>query len=390
MRASRTFRARTSLLPLVAAALIAAACSGPHLSLPEGVGDTVAEPTGSEPAATTTTAPISPDEATAGIAIVPAGGADLAETPGGPAFMRIHDGIALGFQQRDGEWLEVMTTCNETAWVRQDEVEVVPRAKRAVPGPGFDLGAAVVVLDPGHGDRDWGGVGPTGLTEKEVNLDIADRIRQLMEQPHTVDWTTGAISAGGDVPAFGRVWLTRDLTGPNGGDFELGLGFRAELANAAGADVLVSIHNNTVPNIHTDIPGTEVYYAMSVPGADRLAGLIYQELMVSFAPFDANWSGGDIQGARARMDPDTGGDYYGIFARAQMAAAIVEGAYISEPEEEALLRTDDFRQAYAEGVYRGVVRFLTTDDPGSGIHEPELFTADAGTVSGSGCVVPAQ
>ena len=153
---------------------------------------------------------------------------------------------------------------------------------------------------------------------------------------------------------------------------------------------MVSIHNNTVPSTHTDIPGTEVYYAMSVPGADRLAGILYEELLLSLSSFDADWAGGDIQGARAREDPDTGGDYYGIFARAQMPAAIVEGAYISEPEEEALLRTDAFRQAYAEGVYRGVVRFLTTDDPGSSIHEPELFTADAGTVSGSGCVVPSQ
>jgi len=129
---------------------------------------------------------------------------------------------------------------------------------------------------------------------------------------------------------------------------------------------------------------------MSVPGADRLAGLIYEEMLVSLAPFDADWSGGEIQGARSRVDPGTGTDYYGVLARAQMAAAIVEGVYISEPEEEALLKTDAFRQAYAEGVYRGVVRFLTTNDPGSSIHEPELFYADAGTVSGTGCVVPAQ
>jgi N-acetylmuramoyl-L-alanine amidase len=375
---------------VLAVLALTAACSGPNLVPPDTSNDTDADPTGSDAVTTTTTSAVSPEEATAGIVIVPSGGVELSEAAGGPSFVRIHDGITLGFQHRDGEWLEVMTTCNDDAWVRQSDVEVVPQAKRATPGPGFDLSAAVIVVDPGHGDRDWGGVGPTGLGEKEVNLDIAVRVRALMEEPHTVDWATGAISSGNDIPAFGAVWLTRDPAGPNGGDYEAGLGYRAELANAAGADVMVSIHNNTVPNTHTDIPGTEVYYAMSVPGADRLAGILYEELLVSFAAFDVDWSGGDIQGARAREDPDTGGDYYGIFRRAQMPAAIVEGAYISEPEEEALLRTDAFRQAYAEGVYRGVVRFLTTDDPGSSIHEPELFTADAGTVSGSGCVVPSQ
>jgi hypothetical protein len=69
---------------------------------------------------------------------------------------------------------------------------------------------------------------------------------------------------------------------------------------------------------------------------------------------------------------------------------IVEGVYISEPEEEALLATAEFRQAYAEAVYRGIVRFLTTNESGAGVNEPEMFHADAGTVSGNGCELPAQ
>ena len=44
---------------------------------------------------------------------------------------------------------------------------------------------------------------------------------------------------------------------------------------------------------------------------------------------------------------------------------IVEGVYISEPDEEELLASGEFRQAYAEAVYRGVVRFLTTADTGA-------------------------
>ena len=95
-------------------------------------------------------------------------------------------------------------------------------------------------------------------------------------------------------------------------------------------------------------------------------------------------------GARARIDPETGDDYYGLLRRATMPAVIVEGVYISEPDEEALLATDEFRTSYAEAVYRGVVRFLTTDEAGAGVNDPEYFPDDAGTVSGNGCDIAAQ
>lgn len=375
---------------LVLLALMAGGCATTEPSLGGGAvlgaGDTTTTTTSTLAAVTTTLPPVTSQ----GIAVVPPGGAPLAETAAGAPFMQIAEGVVLGFTSRQGEWLEVVTTCNEPAWVRETDVEVTPQAQRGVPGPGFDLSRAVVVLDPGHGDRDWGGVGPSGLAEKHVNLDIAERVSELMAAGRTVDWTTGAITPGGDLPPFQDVWLTRDRSGPNEGDYELGLAFRAVLANAAGADVLVSIHNNTVPRIDVDIPGTEVFYAVSVADSDRLASLIYEELLRGFSSFQADWQGGELLGARARVDPDTSDDYYGLLRRAEMPAAIVEGVYIDQPDEEALLETEVFRQAYAEGVYRGIVRFLTTNETGGVIREPEPFPDDAGTVNLSKCVVPAQ
>jgi N-acetylmuramoyl-L-alanine amidase len=342
-------------------------------------------------AGTTTTTTLASGPATAGVVRIPAGGAPLANAPGDTPFVQVHEGIVMGFTGRQGGWLEVVTTCNDVAWVDEADVDVTPQATASgTPGAGFDVSTAVVVLDPGHGDRDWGGVGPTGLAEKRVNLDIAERVRELMRSARAVDWDTGAITAGSAVPAFGQVWLTRDRSGPNDGDFELGLAFRAELANAAGADVLVSIHNNTVPRIDTDIPGTEVFYSISKDESARLASLIYEELLRSFAGYDADWTGGELLGARARVDPDTNDDYYGLLRRADMPAVIVEGVYIDQPDQEALLETEEFRQSYAEGVYRGIVRFLTTSEVGAGIREPELFPDDAGTVNSSACVIPPQ
>jgi len=344
---------------------------------------------------TTTLAPVAAEPEVfvgpaAGLALVPDGGVQLWGGRDRDPQLVLHEGVILPFLHRSGEWLLVTTMCNESAWVHAKDVEIVAQAEAGIGGPGFDLSKATIVLDPGHGDRDWGGVGPSGLSEKEVNLDIANRVRLLMESGNDIDWATGAITPGAGAPALGNIFLTRDLDGPNSGDYELGLRYRMSVGTAAGADAFVSIHNNTVPRIDTDIPGTEVYYSTGVDGSDRLAGIIYEEMLRSFSEFAADWSGGELQGARARIDPETGDDYYGLLRRATMPAVIVEGVYISEPEEEALLATPEFRQAYAEAVYRGVVRFLTTDDSGSGINRPEIFPDDAGTVSGNGCTLPEQ
>ncbi len=336
-------------------------------------------------------APVAKSEtATSGVAITPEGGTELWSGPEQDPYFRIHEGMALGFTHRQDDWLFVTTNCNDTAWVRADDVTIVAPGKQQALGNGFDVSEAVVVLDAGHGDRDWGGVGPSGLSEKSVNLDIANRVSILMKSGHDVDWATGAVTAGSTVSAFRDVVVTRSVDGPNDGDFEANLTYRASLATAAAADAFVSIHNNTVPRIDTDIPGSEVFYSTAVDGSDRLAGIIYEELLLSLGAFEADWSGGELLGARARLNPDTEEDYYGLLRRATVPSVIVEGVYISEPDEEALLETEAFRQAYAEAVYRGVVRFLTTDDAGAEPNRPEYFYDDAGTVSGSVCVVPEQ
>jgi N-acetylmuramoyl-L-alanine amidase len=346
--------------------------------------------TGTLDSTSTSTTSTRPPVVAAGLALVPPGGAPVYEEDRDEPRFTIHEGILLGFDDRVAGFLEVIATCNQTLWVWARDVEVIPKARGAGPPGQADLARATIVVDPGHGDRDWGGVGPTGLAEKEVNLDVAQRLRTLLESSHDVDWESGDVSPGDTVPAAAAVWMTRSPEGPNNGDYELGLAYRSHIANTAGADVFVSIHVNTVPTADPAGPGSEVFYATSVAGSDRLASLIHQELIRGFREFETDWKGGLILGARARVDPGTGTDYYGILRRANMPAVIVEGAYISEPEEEALMRTAEFRDAYAAAVYRGIVRFLTTPDDGEDINDPEVFTSDAGTPNTSACGVPRQ
>lgn len=324
---------------------------------------------------------------TAGVVMVREGGGPLSEQPGRSPFATLAPGVVMGFEGRDGDMLRVVTACDGEAWIPVESVDVVPR-RSPVSTPIADLGQVSIVLDPGHGGPAPGAVGPSGLTEAEVNLDIAERVWLLMNGPHDIDWPTGEIGPGTTVPAFGSVILTRSVRGPFGGDYEIGLASRAAIANGAGAHAFVSIHNNNNHNGPLPGPGTEVYHRVEDPASGRLAVLLYEELVRSFEVYEADWQG-SIPGPWARFDPDTGEDYYGILRQSEVPAVIVEGLYLSNPDEEALLARADVRQAYAEGVYRALVRFFTTDEAGAPLNEPRPFTSPGGGTP-STCELPEQ
>lgn len=322
--------------------------------------------------------PPTPPLAEQGVAVVAAGGAELAARPGGRAVVRAREGLTVPVEAGKGTWLSVLTPCDEPAWLRGGTALFAPRAGPAAVGAGFSLDRAVVVLDPGHGGPNRGATGPSGLEEPIVNLDIARRAAELLARSRAVDWETGLVLPGREIPPARSVWLTR-TEGPPGADYEAGLLFRAQLANMAGAHALVSVHNNADPDGPFEGPGSEVFYSVKDAGSKRLAGLMIEELRSGFAAFEAEWVGDTDAGAKYRLREDGRTDYYGLLRRAQVAAVLVEGAFITNPSEEELLGTPEFRQAYAEAIYRALVRFLTTDDPGSGFTEPYPRTVPAGS-----------
>ncbi len=189
---------------------------------------------------------------------------------------------------------------------------------------------------------------------------------------------------------MGRVWVTR-TEGPPGADYEAGLLFRAALAGSAGASALIAIHNNASPDGPFEGPGSETFYMFKDPDSRRLGGLLVEEMRRSFGAFDTPWAGDRDAGAKYRLQEDGETDYYGILRRALVPSVISEGAFISSESEEALLATAEFRQAYAEAIYRALVRFVTTDDPGSGFTTPYVRTTDVGSGDARpSCQIPAQ
>ena len=321
------------------------------------------------------------EEGTVGYVITRAG-ASLSDDPAG-ASTPVGAGMIFPVTAETDNQFQIMDNCNRPGWIGAGDVDAgrVPTERNGT------MDRSVFVIDPGHGFPDLGAVGPSGLTEAEVNIDVSARIAALLDDSHDIDWATGAVGPGDTVPAAAAALLTRYPDGPNDGDYELGLTFRAALANAVDATALVSIHHNTEPTRDLDQPGSSAFVSVTNPESPRLGGLIVEELRSSLARFDADWVGGRGNGLDSRVSSD-GEDYYTILELAEVPAAIVEGAYISNESEEALIMTDAFRQAYAEAVYRALVRFVTTDDYPIPAPDPELYDVDAPPRSMDDCVVP--
>jgi hypothetical protein len=110
----------------------------------------------------------------------------------------------------------------------------------------------------------------------------------------------------------------------------------------------------------------------------------------AFATYDGvAWQADRDAGAKARRRA-RGDDYYGVLREAQgVPAVIAEGLFISNPPEAALLARPDVQQAEADALARGVARFLTTDDPGSGFVDAYPRPEAAGPGGGAaGCADP--
>ncbi len=267
--------------------------------------------------------------------------------------------------ETDGGYL-VDTHCDRPGWVAADDVSR-PLTER---GPG--LAGAVVVVDAGHGGADAGAIGPDGLTESEVNLAVADRLRDLLTRANDIDPDTGGVSSGDQWPAVSAVLMTRDPDDDVRGDQRTSLTFRGQLAARADADALVSVHHNAGDTSTFDDPPVEVLFSVDDDASSRLAGLVLEELRRSLDPLADSWQGTTSRGTIGRADPD-GTDYYTVLQEAGVPAVITEGLYLSRPAGEAMARTDEFRQAYAEGLYRALVRFLATDEDGAEVTDPVTF-----------------
>jgi len=211
---------------------------------------------------------------------------------------------------------------------RSAVVQVSARLSGAVSGK-------TVVIDPGHGGLDPGAVGGTGLREKDLVLEIGQKLRQHL----------------GRAGIF--VIMTRDTDRDHGDDGSQSflerkrqdLAYRVDLANQEKADVYLSLHANSIAD--SSLAGAQVFYNPRRQNARELAGSIQAAMVKYLAPNYRLAKPGD----------------YRVLNDTEMPAVVVEIGFLSNPAEEALLASEEYKTLITEAVYQGLLHyFLSLQD----------------------------
>jgi N-acetylmuramoyl-L-alanine amidase len=206
-----------------------------------------------------------------------------------------------------------------------------------------------IVLDAGHGGWDLGTVGRKGLLEKDLVLDVVQRLGKLIEN-----------KLGAQV-----IYTRQD-------DSYLALEKRAEIANMAKADLFLSVHAN-----YSDLAtarGVETYYTTTYSSIkarvddDRpaLKDVDWTGVNIREKVMDSHRLAADIQqslyGGLAVRNPDLRNRgvkeaQYVVLTGTQMPAVLAEVSFVSSPSDEDKLQSSEYRQQIAEALYRGVARY---------------------------------
>lgn len=177
------------------------------------------------------------------------------------------------------------------------------------------LNGRLILIDPGHGGTDGGAVG-NGLIEKDINLDIALRLRALLEaQGATVVMTRSSDS---------RVELLE----------------RSQMANLLLPDVVVCIHANSV--ISEGPNGTETYYFNAEELSRELALSVHKSLVDRIKLASRGVFSKDYHMVAATLSP----------------SILIEVGFLSNKQDSAMLADLSFRQKAAEGIYDGVASYF--------------------------------
>jgi len=216
-----------------------------------------------------------------------------------------------------------------------------------------------IVIDPGHGGHDTGTIGPTGLMEKDLCLDVALRLGKIIQQK---------------LPGADIVYTRSD-------DTFIPLEERTHIANEAKADLFVSIHANSSPD--HGARGVETYY-LNLRGSPEAMAVAARENAVSQEGIhdledvvkqiartekldESKELAEDVQDSLSRRIQKTARPVknrgvrkapFVVLIGADMPSILTEISFLSNPSDEQLLKKPEHRQRVAEGLYQGMETYL--------------------------------
>jgi hypothetical protein len=178
-----------------------------------------------------------------------------------------------------------------------------------------------IYLDPGHGGSDSGAVGLNNILEKNLNLPVALKVRDLLQ------------SAGFEV----KLSRTNDTFSS--------IEDRTNDANAYGADIFISIHHNAGGG-----KGYEIYHSVHEGKGHTLAN----DLSEQYAAI-----GRLAHGDAVKTKEGSHGDYFGVIRETNMPAVLSEFAFMDTDDINCVL-SDAGKQAEAEAIFKGICKFFGT------------------------------
>ena len=222
----------------------------------------------------------------------------------------------------------------------------------------FGLGVRTIVIDPGHGGRDPGTSGKLGTREKDVTLDVALRLKTLLQHDNNF-----------------RVLLTRET------DTSTSLSKRVELANASAVDLFISIHVNYLTNSTLNVIETYYFGAHSDPEALRLAerenhGSDYsmsdfeslvrnmrdtiklQESQRLATSIQSSLTGNMQRTHRELLDVGTKTAPFVVLLGVKAPAVLAEISCMCNLEAEQRLKTPEHREEIARYIAEGIINYL--------------------------------
>ena len=186
----------------------------------------------------------------------------------------------------------------------------------------------VIVVDPGHGGEDPGKVGINDVLEKDLNLQIAKKVKKLLEE------------------AGIKIVLTRTNDKVPDAKKE-DLNQRVQLINETKPKLALCIHQNSYPD--AKIKGAQVFYHTITPEAEDVASIVQEQLRTV-----------DPTNTRQIKENDT----YFMLKNTQVPTIIVECGFLTNPDEAAKLTQEDYQDKLAQAICEGVVKWLNGDGEG--------------------------
>lgn len=209
--------------------------------------------------------------------------------------------------------------CNTLASIVNRQIENEKQAKETI---GLTNGCAVV-LDPGHGGIDTGKRGINGTLEKDINLQLALKIKKRLEEKQ-ID-----------------VVMTRETDKRLGQSQTEDLRTRSEIMNAQNPVLCVSIHQNSYHD--ADVSGPQVFYYSASDEGEKAAGMIQTELNTLDSGFDKKIK--------------ENASYY-LLRNTVPPTVIVECGFLSNYGEAEKLADNSYQERIADAVSEGILLYI--------------------------------